>query len=94
MKISVDDKELFTLTETQKKVIKNDIPADIFDQDMCRRLEYILMHKYAQCFKRLKTEWEPKLAASGARMIPTDPDEFATMVFAHPDYKDRKERDK
>jgi len=93
MKISVDDKELFSLSETQKKVIKNDILEDIFDEDMKRRLQYILMHKYEQCYKRLKEEWEPKLIASGAKSIPTNPDEFAEMVFARPEYKDRKRRD-
>jgi len=93
MKISVDDKELFSLSETQKKVIKNDILEDIFDEDMKRRLQYILMHKYEQCYKRLKEEWEPKLIASGAKSIPNNPDEFAEMVFARPEYKDRKRRD-
>ena len=58
MKISVNDKELFTLTETQKSVIKNDIHADEFDADMARRLEYILTHKYERCFERLKKEWD------------------------------------
>jgi hypothetical protein len=93
MKISVDDKELFTLSDSQKRVIKNDIHEDEFDQDMKRRLQYILMHKYERCFERLKKEWEPKLAASGAAMIPTDKDAFARMVFAHPEYKCRKKRE-
>ena len=93
MKISIDDKELFTLTDTQKAVIKNDIPADIFEDDMKRRINWVLMHKYEQCFKALKKEWEPKLAASGAKSIPTDPDEFAGVVFAHPEYKDRAARE-
>ena len=93
MKISVDDKDLFTLSETQKRVIKNDIHEDEFEDDMKRRLQYILMHKYDRCFERLKKEWEPKLAASGARSIPTDKDEFAQLVFAHPEYKDRKNRE-
>lgn len=93
MKISVDDQELFSLSETQKRVIKNDIDEDIFEEDMKRRLHYILDHKYQRCFERLKQEWEPKLAASGARSIPTDKDEFAQMVFAHPEYRDRKNRE-
>ena len=57
MKISVDDQECFCLNETQKKVIKNDISEDVFDEDMKRRLQYILMHKYERCFERLKQEW-------------------------------------
>ena len=94
MKISVNDQELFTLSETKKKVIQNDIPSEIFDDDMKRRLQYILTHKYEQCFDRLKKEWDPKLAASGVAMIPTNPDAYAELVFSHASYKDRSKREK
>ena len=93
MKISVNDQELFTLSEVQKQVIKNDIPEDIFDTDMKRRLQWILTHKYAECFKALKAEWDPKLAINGVSMIPTDPDAYAQLVFAQPNYKDRATRE-
>lgn len=93
MKISVNDKELFTLSDIQKKVICNDIHDDIFDEDMKRRLEYILMHKYEQCFARLKTEWDKKLIANGVDAVPTNPDKYAELVFSQPNYKCRKDRD-
>jgi len=93
MKISVNNKELFALSDIQKNVIKNDICSTVFDADMERRIQYSLMHKYEQCFKRLKEEWEPKLAANGVKSIPTDPDAFAELVFAQPNYKDRTARD-
>jgi len=93
MKISVDDQELFRLSETQKKVIKNDIHEDIFDEDMKRRLQYILTHKYERCFERLKKEWEPKLRANGVSMIPTDPDALAVLIFSQPNYKNRSQRE-
>lgn len=93
MKIFVDDQEIITLNDIQKKVIQNDIPSDVFDDDMKRRLKYIVMEKYTKCYERLKKEWEPKLAASGAKSIPTNPDDFAQMVFAHPDYKNRSQRE-
>lgn len=92
MKISVNDIELFTLTPIQKQVIANDINVDLLDEDMKRRLQYILMHKYEQCFKCLKEEWEPKLAK---RMdaLPTDADKLAELIFAQEDYKCRKQRE-
>lgn len=93
MKISVDDVELLRLSETQKKVIQNDVHEDIFEQDMKRRVEYILMHKYEQCFKRLKGEWDEKFRALGVASIPTDPDVYAQVVFSRPEYKNRKQRD-
>lgn len=91
----------YTLTEVQENVIKNDINSDIFAADMQRRLDYndvhgryadILQYKYQQCFKRLKKEWDPKLIAREIE-IPTDPDEYAAVVFAEDDYKDRAARD-
>lgn len=93
MKVTVDGVDLFTLTDMQKQVIKNDIHADIFDADMKRRLHYILTHKYERCFARLKQEWDLKLAQNGVDMIPTNPDAYAQLVFSQPNYQDRKARD-
>lgn len=92
MKISVDNQELFTLTEIQKKVIKNDIHTDEFEQDMRRRLHYILTHKYERCFARLKQEWEPKLK-DRFKSIPTDDESLAQLIFSQTDYKCRKTRE-
>lgn len=93
MKISVDGKNLFELSDIQKQVIKNDIHADQFEADMHRRLEWVLMHKYEECFKRLKAEWDTKLANNGIEMIPTNPDAYAKIVFEQPNYKCRATRD-
>ena len=92
MKISVNDKELFTLTETQKKVIGNDIQDNIFEEDMKRRLKWVLMHKYEQCFKRLKEKWDDKLLANSVTMVPTQPDEYAELVFSQPNYQNAQQR--
>ena len=95
MKISVDDKEVFVLSDTQKKVIMNDIPSEVFEQDMHRRIKWVLMdEKYCKCFARLKAEWEPKLKAKGVTSIPLDEDEFAQLVFSQSEYKSRSEREK
>lgn len=94
MKIFVDNDQVFELNETKKKVIKNDIHDTIFDSDMKRRVRWILEHKYENCFKRLKQEWEPKLSAKGMQFLPLDPDAFAELVFSQSDYKDRAQRDK
>ncbi len=92
MKISVDDKELFSLSEIQKAVIRNDINEDIFEDDMKRRLQYILTHKYERCMHRLKNEWIPKLKGR-LDSIPLDDDKLAELILRQPDYKNRKVRD-
>ena len=92
MKISVNDQELFTMSEIQKKVISNDIAIDKLDSDLKRRVNYILGHTYEQCFKRLKAEWESKLAAR-YESVPTDPDALAALIFAQPDYTYKSSRE-
>lgn len=92
MKISVDDQELYALSETQKRVIQNDIHDDEFDQDMKRRLQWVLNHKYERCLERMKNEWMPKLKNRVAS-VPTDDDAFAQLVMSQPEYKSRKQRD-
>lgn len=95
MKISVNEEELFTLSEIQKKVIQNDIPTEIFEDDMKRRLKWVLLdEKYTKCMQRLRKEWEPIFKSEGTKMLPTDDDKFAQLVFAHPKYKNRSQREK
>lgn len=94
MKISVDDKELFSLNETQKKVIKDYVSEDIFEPDMRRRLEWVIMHLYDNAFEMLKNNWYPILKSRGIKLLPTDNDEFAELVFSQPEYKSKQERDK
>lgn len=95
MKISVNDQELYTLTEVQKQVIQNDILSEIFDEDMKRRLKWVLLdEKYRKCMERIRKEWEPKLKERGVAMMPTNDDAFAQMVFSQPDYKNRSQRDR
>jgi len=93
MKVQVDGKDLFELTEIQKKVLRNDIKADILDEDVKRRMFHVINHKYERCFARLKKEWEPRLEKAGVESIPTNKDAFAALVFEQPDYKDRSARD-
>lgn len=90
MKVSVNDIELFTMNDVKKAVIQHFISKDVFDEDMRRRLHYIINHKYEQCYKRMKEEWDPKLLANGVQSVPTDPDAYAQLVFSQPNYKDRK----
>lgn len=93
MKFLVNDECVCELNETQKKVLCNDINCDEFEEDMKRRVNYIIMHKYEQCMKRLQDEWMPKLKAAGVKAIPLDNDEFAEIVFAQESYRDRKSRE-
>lgn len=87
MKISVNDQELFTLNEIQFKVLGDSIGSASLEDDLKRRLQWVLMHKYEESIKRLREQWIPKFKASGVSSVPLDDEEFARMVFEHPEYK-------
>lgn len=93
MKISVDDIHLFTLSNLQKQVIQHNIPSEIFEEDMKRRVHWVLSHKYERCLERLKTEWIPRLKAKGIPQIPLDDDALCELIFSQPEYKSRSERE-
>lgn len=93
MKVSINDVELFNISDIKKQVICNDIPAEVLEEDLQRRIGWVMAHKYERCMERLKKEWMPKLKAAGVENIPLDDDVFAAMVFARPEYKDRSARE-
>jgi hypothetical protein len=93
MKIYFENELILDLSETQKNIIKADINADEFEDDMKRRLVWIIEHKIARCFERLKSEWESKLIQRGYNSLPTNYEQYAEIVFAQEDYKSRKVRD-
>lgn len=86
MKVSINDKELFTLNEIKKKVLQHELGHDVID-DLSSRIQWIVLHGYERAFQRFKKEWDPKLIIAGIDMIPTDPDKYAEMVFSQVFYK-------
>lgn len=94
MTLPIKDSPDFMLTELQKKVIQNDIRMDIFEEDMERRKNLgLLNEKYIQCMRRLRAEWEPKLAVRGVDVMSLDDERLCDVIFAQSDYKNRSQRD-
>jgi plasmid maintenance system killer protein len=91
MKISVNDQELYTLTPTQLQVLGDAINANL-EEDLKRRLKWVLTHKFEEVMKDMKSEWIPKLQANGVTMMPIDNEEFAKLVFSQPNYKQRSKK--
>jgi hypothetical protein len=93
MKIFVDTQQILEISDIKKQVLLNELHDHEFEGDMHRRIRYIIVHKYDECFKALKKEWDEKLSLNGVKMVPTDPDEYAALVFSQPDYKNRTQRE-
>lgn len=81
MKISVDGEQVLELSETQKKVIQNDILLDAFESDMRRRIKYIVDHPCERCIDIHKKEWLDSLKSRGVSSVPSDKMGFAEIVL-------------
>ena len=93
MKKTVKYIELFTITPIQQQIMEYNINSDEWEDDMKRRLQWSIDVKLQDCINNLRNDWTPILIADGATSIPVYDEDFAALVFAHPDYKDRKSRD-
>lgn len=95
MKISINDEELFVLSELQKKVIQNDIPSGIFEEDMKRRLKYIIDYPCNHFIEKNAQSVREYLKSKGVNFIPTDKMELAAKVFEYAPVKlSEKEKQK
>lgn len=85
MIITVDQEDILTLSATQENVIKHDIPTALFASDMERRVIYFSQRLYKTVFRNLKSTWDDKLIGR-VEFFPESDEDYATLVFAQPDY--------
>ena len=72
MKLSFNNKEVLELSETQKKVIQNDILLEIFEDDMTRRCKYWLESPCEKYVHRRKLDISKKLKDKNLKSLPID----------------------
>lgn len=93
MDFKIDDEVVFTLSATQEQMLKYSIRDSEFNGEMKRRVLSVIHDRYQQCFNKFKQDWDAKLLAREVSTVPLDPDAYAELVFAQPDYKSRTEED-
>lgn len=72
MKFLVDDVEVYELLDWHKTLIKNDIPDEIFEADMCRRCIYSLDAPIEKLVHVNKEKLKNTLRQVGVTSIPGD----------------------
>lgn len=93
MEVQIDSELFFEITESQKDILRNDLESETLDDDLKRRIKWVIDHKVDQCYERLKNEWIPILEADPeVETIPLDRDQFVSLVLARPEYLNKSER--
>ena len=84
-----------TLTETQQKILSNDLYNDTDNAGLDLWILNAVDGKVNNCWKRMRTEWTQKLMddSSFTDPIPSNQADFVALVTARSDYKNRKTRD-
>ena len=84
-----------TLTETQQKILSNDLYNDTNNAGIDTWLQDAIDGKVNNCWKRFRNEWTQKLMddSSFTDPIPSVKADFIALVTARSDYKTRKQRD-
>ena len=94
MKISINDKVILTIDDTELNILKHGIFDERLEEDISSRIKWILVKKINDSLKTIKEEWYPKIKELGLTEIPIDDYEFAKLVFQQKGYKKRSDRDK
>ena len=84
-----------TLTETQQKILSNDLYNDTDNAGIDTWLQEAMDGKVNNCWKRFRNEWTQKLMddSSFTDTILSNQTDFVNLVLARSDYKNRKTRD-
>ena len=82
MKIYLDSKEIYELTDDKLNVLKAYLLEEELESEIERRV-----------IEAIESKWESKLEESGIDMIPTNKENFAKLVFKQDFYKNRTARE-
>ena len=83
-----------TLTDLQQKILSNDLYNDTDNAGIDKWIQDAVDGKINNCWKRMRQEWTQKLMDddSFTDPIPSNQEDFVTLVTSRSDYQNRKSR--
>jgi len=93
MKFYIDNKLVYEITDTQKKILLHVFHKELFDDIFEHKIRFILDRELEVASSDLRNEWMNKLRASGVKSIPLDQYELAELIFSQPGYKNKNDKD-
>lgn len=94
IEIKYNNEVIYTITDTQLKIIKSYINEDYLDATIINRLTGQLDFRYSELATLFMNEWVARLQADPTvESVPVNTTAFVDMVIARPDYKTKKQQD-
>ena len=89
-----EHKKEITLTDLQQKILSNDLYNDTDNKGLDDWIQGAVDGKINNCWKRMQNEWTTKLINddSFTDPIPSNQEDFVTLVTSRSDYQNRKSR--
>lgn len=92
MQLKLDDEVLIEIDEHMLKLLAHSLKDPI--ADLKERLCSVIQDECYCCYEHIKAEWFQKLIEDPSVLsIPSDKNKFVELVFEHPKYKNRKQRE-
>lgn len=92
MQIKFNDEVIFELSEIDRATIEYSIPSDELEEDLKRRIIWVIEEKIKGRKAALRRDFLPLLRAENDT-LPTNQDALIPLILARDDYKDRSTRD-
>lgn len=92
MQIKINDEIILEITQDYQDLLTYSLPLDSLEDEIKRRLIWIINEKLQGCKKRILRDWLPILK-SELTSLPVSDDDIVALVMAHPEYKNRDARD-
>lgn len=84
MEVKVNGKVVLALEEWKEKVIQHDIPTEIFQEDMERRVRWVVEHHFERCFNKFYNEClRVVVPERNIKEVPLDWKQFSELMFEH-----------
>ncbi len=89
--IKKDNTEIFQISDVDLKLMADEL-VDVEDE-INRRIQWVIEHKCEQVYKRFRQQWEGKLKSENVETIPMQKEAFVNLITVRADYKNRAQRE-
>ncbi len=89
--IQIDGKTILEVSDLDLSILADNVSSDILDEDIIRRIVWILTHTIDECKKTLIENNSAIISKNN--MIPSDTNALCQLIINDLDYKSRKQRD-